>query len=184
MSTCWLYRRMVSSHVDANTLLPGWVRRHTQNCAECRQFHETVVLTADQLRATADRERIQPRFLHGQIMRAIRAEESVGVRARRYGVGWAVAAVGCILLSGGILWMRQPTGRQPLVNGVATVPTELGLTVNLPSAKQMEEWTTRLDEPLHNETELVLNDAKAAINSLKKSLLPEELLSSSSDTAH
>jgi hypothetical protein len=98
-------------------------------------------------------------------------------------VGWAMAVVGCILLSSGILWMRHPTGRQPLVTGVTSVPTELGLTVNLPSAKQVERWTTKLDEPLHNETELVLNDAKAAINSLKNSLLPEELLSSSSDIA-
>jgi hypothetical protein len=88
-------------------------------------------------------------------------------------LGWVVAVgTACLLLT--FILLRHgplaPAQRPP----VATlVQPELAFSVNLPSTAQVDEWTTALDKPLENETQLVLNDAKTVIISLKNSFLPD-----------
>jgi hypothetical protein len=60
-------------------------------------------------------------------------------------------------------------------------PTELALKVNLPSVAQLDHWTTRLDAPLEQETQLVLLDARTALDTLARSFVPEGFLATASD---
>jgi hypothetical protein len=91
-------------------------------------------------------------------------------------------AAACLLLAG-IVWLRKPTVPGQNEFGLKSVPAGLALNVNVPSATQVGQWTKTFDGPLENETQLVLNDAKAAFDSLKNSLLPENLVASSPESS-
>lgn len=178
MITCWLYRRFSSSAVDSNTPLPEWARQHAESCPACREYQEVALAMARRLAISAEAERRTPSpFLQGRIMAAIRAEEKVKTQPARANFGWGIAAAtACLLFLTGFLVTRKPA--TPSQNGfrAQAASTELALNVSFPTAAQVELWTKSLDQPLETETQLVLNDAKAAINSLKSSFLPERLL--------
>jgi hypothetical protein len=181
MIVCWLYRRIISSRLDDRRSLSPWVQRHTHTCSRCLQFQHTTESIAEELQTTVASQRVQRPFLHGKIMRAVGAESAAPRPAQPISLSWKSAAlVGCLLAIGTLVWMRPSPSPHVPENTTASVTTDLELTVSLPTGKQVERWTANLDEPLHRETQLVLNDAKAALNSLKKNLLPEELLSLSS----
>ena len=115
-------------------------------------------------------------FLHAKIMSAIRAETEPALKprpTRQFAASAFILTTACVLLLAGIIWMRQPaiTGQGP--SAPAPALPDLAFNVALPSAAQVNQWTTALDAPLEKETQLVLNDAKNALNSLKNSFLPE-----------
>jgi predicted anti-sigma-YlaC factor YlaD len=168
--------------VDAHTALPDWTQRHAQSCPGCRQFYESAKTLAQQLSASVDKERLPSAFLHGKIMSAIRAQENVELQPARGRLVWAIAVgTACVLLAG-IVWLREPTAPGQNKSGPTSVPAELALNVSVPSATQVGQWTKTFDGPLENETQLVLNDAKAAFDSLKSSLLPDNLVASSPES--
>ena len=75
-----------------------------------------------------------------------------------------------------IVWLRQSPAASQNESEATSAATEPALTVNLPSVAQVDQWTQNLDTPLERETQLVLSDANAAINTLARGLLPEDLL--------
>jgi hypothetical protein len=183
MITCWLCQKNISSHVDDNTTLSNWARQHIESCPGCRTFSESAAALHQQLPAAAKAEkRESPPFLHGKIMAKVRLQE----RERQPSQGrsrWAIAfATACVLVAG-VVFLRQPSTEKENSIASSQPPTEQALTVNLPVAKQVNQWTKNLDAPLENETQLVLNDAKTALDALKKSFLPENLVASSSEQA-
>ena len=131
--------------------------------------------TVRALSAGADGERRWPSpFLHGKIMSGIRASQRLESPPARWRLGWrAVAGTVCLLFVTGVIWMSRPPAPGSRGSGGRLVPAEGALALNLPSAAQVDQWTKTLDGPLEHEMELVLNDAQAAINSLKASFLPE-----------
>jgi hypothetical protein len=135
---------------------------------------------ARQLSLSADNERRPPSpFLHGKIMSAIRAEENLKPQPARARLNWAIpVTAACLFLLAGIVWLLQPAAPSQNASRSAAVPTAQALNVTLPSAAQVGRWTKTLDAPLENETQLVLNDAKAVIHSLASSFLPDNLQAS------
>src|SRR6185295_13021631 len=118
------------------------------------------------LSASAEGERRpSPAFLHGKIMSAVRAAEPGEAPPVRGRLAWAVA-VACLLFAG-LVWLRRPAAPVPNAGG----PTELALNVSLPAAARVDQWP--LDRALEQETQFVIADAKAAIDSLKNSFLPD-----------
>jgi hypothetical protein len=186
MITCWFFQRIVSIRLDANSALPAWVRNHIHQCPACRESYESATALIQQLSSTAkDQKRVASPFLHGKIMAAVRSRENVQVEAQRgrSRVGWRMAAGTVCLVAASILWLRLPF--RPGQNAAKTTasPAELALNVNLPSAAQVDQWTKTLDAPLEQETKLVLRDATAALNTLARGFLPEDLLASSTEPA-
>lgn len=166
---------MISSQVDANATLPGWAQKHVEHCPTCRQFHASATAMAQRLVRDKERERcLPPRFLHGKIMSAVRAQESMESRSAFQRLTWqVVASVVCLLLLAGIFWMPRPTKPNESVPRAALGQVELSFNVTLPTAAQMDQWAKTLDEPLETEMQLVINDARVAIHSLKNSFVTE-----------
>ena len=177
MITCWLYQRVVSTRLDEWPSSTGWAKSHVEYCLNCREIHRVGMAVPQRLSAGAAAERQpSPPFLHARIMRAIRAETHLDFRARparrNSPVSVAVGAASLVLLAA-VIWIYRP--RTPAEH--ASVPTQpladLDFKLELPGVAQMNEWSSALDAPLENETQLVLNDAKSALSSLKNSFLPE-----------
>ena len=55
-----------------------------------------------------------------------------------------------------------------------TASSVFPMVMELPDARRLRQWTETLDRPLETEMELVVNDAKMAINSLANSFISEK----------
>jgi hypothetical protein len=80
----------------------------------------------------------------------------------------------------GIVWVRRPQAAHQIVLKPAPAPAQqvLAVSMSAPPAK-MDQWVKTSEAPLEDETKLVINDAKTAMNTLAKSFLPDDLLSPS-----
>jgi len=186
MITCWFCQRMVSIRVDANSALPEWVRNHIHHCTVCRETYKSATALNQQLSSSAkDQKRGASPFLHGKIMSAIRSLENVQVEAQRgrSRLGWGMAAGMVCLVAASMVWLRLSSRPDQNAAKSTASPAELALNVKLPSAAQVDQWTKTFDAPLEQETKLVLRDATAAINTLARGFLPEDLLASSTEPA-
>jgi predicted anti-sigma-YlaC factor YlaD len=184
MIICWLCQRTVSSHVDTNTPLPEWAHNHVHDCAACRETYVSATALARHLSATGnDQRKPAPPFLHGKIMSAVRSRRLAAPRSGRRRLAWAMAAGAAFLVTASIVWLRPSSARFQDAAKATSLPSELALNVALPSAAQVDQWTKSLDAPLEQETKLVLLDATAAINTLARNFLPEDLLASAMETA-
>lgn len=97
-------------------------------------------------------------------------------------LSWAVALGLVCLFAAGLFWQRQPRVLDNEAQKTNSTPVALALNVNLPSPAQVAQWTKKLDAPLEDESKLVLGDAQAALNSLARGFVPENLLASSTAT--
>ena len=184
MITCLLSRNIILSRVDANTALPAWVGNHVRGCRHCRAVYDSARTLATQLSSTGITARGGvPPFLHAKVMSAVRAQARPEVMTNRWRYGWA-AAIGtaCLLIAGVVLLRQPPVPARVATNSIAT-PAELATHANLPTAAQVDQWAKTLDAPLEQETKLVLLDATAAINTLARGFLPEDLLAASTEPA-
>jgi len=116
-------------------------------------------------------------------MSAVCSQENPEPQLERSRAGWAMAAGLVCLIVAGVIWVRQPPVPDQDAMKSASAPAKLAFNVNMPSAAQMDQWTKNLDAPLEQETKLVLRDATAAINTLARGFLPQDLFASSSETA-
>jgi hypothetical protein len=186
MITCWFCQRIVSIRLDANSALPEWVRNHIQRCPACRESYESATALIQQLSTTAkDQNRVASPFLHGRIMSAVRSLENVQVDAQRgrSRLGWGMAVGMVCLVATSMVWLRLPFQPDQSAPKSTASSAEPALNVKLPSVAQVDQWTKTLDAPLEQETKLVLRDATAAINTLARGFLPEDLLASSTEAA-
>jgi hypothetical protein len=135
--------------------------------------------TAQRLSTSADGEkRESPPFLHGKIMSAIRSAENARRQPTTARLGWAVAVVACVGVAG-IVWLRWPQSAHQIALKPVPAPAQQVLTVSMaPPPAKVDQWLKTSEAPLENETKLVINDAKSAMNTLAKSLLPDDLLGS------
>ena len=183
MTTCWLCQKTVSNRIDANRALPQWALNHIDHCPACRGAYESATAVALQLSSTANAQRLSlPPFLHGKIMSAVRSVENAQPQPGLSRLGWAMAVGTMCLLAASMVWLRQPPLPDQNASKSTSARAELALNVTLPSVAQVDQWTKTLDAPLEQETKLVVGDAAAAINTLARGFLPEDLLASSTET--
>ncbi len=184
MITCWFCQRIVSLRVDSNSALPEWAHNHVQNCPACQESYKSAMALSRQLFSTArDQKRAASPFLHGKIMSAVRSAEHAGAHHGHRRLGWGMAVGTVCLLAASMVWLLLPSRPDQNLAKSAAPPAELALNVTLPSVAQVDQWTKTLDAPLEQETKLVLLDATAAINTLARGFLPENLLASSAEAA-
>ena len=185
MITCLFCQRTFSSCANVNTALPNWARNHLRDCAPCREYYEATTTLARQLSASAGQQRRSPSpFLHGKIMSTIRSQQNAESQpaSGRWSLALGVGTV-CLVVAACIVWLQSPASDQNVAKSISA-PAEIRLNVNLPSAAQVNQWTKNLDAPLEEEMNLVLSDANGALNTLARSFLPEDFLSSSKTTGH
>jgi hypothetical protein len=91
-------------------------------------------------------------------------------------------AAGCALAAGLLLVQPRPTAKlttAPRPTQVARVAPRfipaLPASLKIPDENQLREWSVKLDEPLEHEMQLVVSDARSAVNSLENSFVPQKL---------
>jgi hypothetical protein len=176
MNFCRLHQKIILSRLDENSALPRRAQRHLKSCPSCRQAFESARATGRALSVDSPENNLEPSpFLHGKIMSAVGAERGQSGRPRPDFARWAlpiVAATFCVIIAGTV-WTRRTPAPAGNPSAARWAPTEPALKMRLPNEAQMNQWSAALDAPLEQETQLVLNDAKAALDSLKNSFLPD-----------
>jgi hypothetical protein len=178
---CWFHKRILSRSLDANATPPAGTLRHLRHCATCSAFCETQTRIVRELVAGAESCLLQPSpRLERRIIAKLRQEpEGAGMAARRFPSGWPIAATAACLLLGGFLWLQnRPVPDQPVAQ---THPrsdasaADLASLFELPKGADLSELSQKLNWPLETEMQLVVTDAKIAMNYLADSFLLEPL---------
>lgn len=182
MAFCWFYRRTISQCLDAAEPLADRTRRHVQSCPDCQTFYATQKRITQNLMDEAAEWRSEPSpFLHGRIMASLERQVPAA-EPRAYSFRWVAASVvlGCLLLGAFVgLSLRHgntvPDRAAPMI-----VNSPLFSAEQLPSGRELLEWSQSLEQPLQTELDSVVTDAKTAVRVLADNFLPEKLLASSS----
>jgi hypothetical protein len=178
MMPCFLYRRKLSAHVDANLDLAPTLQRHLGRCAGCRRFYEQDLSIARSLARSADKERVAPSpFLQPRIMAAIeRSGRTASAHRPVRRLAWAIGAAAVLMLA---VWAtydaRLP--RQGLTKPelAAAIQELAALETKLPNDQTLRTWSGTLDKPLDTEMVSILHDARSAAQALVNNLLPDSL---------
>jgi len=178
---CWFHKRILSRSLDANAAPPTGTLQHLQHCATCSAFYEAQSRIVRELVAGAESRRLRSSpWLERRIIAELRQEsEEAGMAARRFPSGWPIAATAACLLLGGFLWLQnRPLPNQPLPQshpGSDASAADLASLFELPKGADLDELGRKLNWPLETELQLVVTDAKTAMNYLADSFLPEPL---------
>lgn len=180
MSTCFYFRRIIKSSLDAGVALPDGAQRHTQDCAACRKIYESERGIIRELRGGAEDLEPSP-FLHARIISSIENDgrESQGKR-HWLPAGWAAGIAAACALALVFSLMRQPlkTSLPSVANtsrSAAPAALDLALNVKFPDGNQVRQWAGKVDEPLETEQKLVISDARTALNALADNFLPPKV---------
>jgi len=178
---CWFHKRILSRSLDANATPPTGTLQHLRHCATCSAFCETQTRIVRELVAGAESCRLQSSpWLERQIIAELWKEPDwAGRAARRFPSGWPIAATAVCLLLGAFLWLHnRPVPDQPVAQshpGSDASAADLALLFELPNGADLSELSRKLNWPLETEMQLVVTDAKTAMNYLADSFLPEPL---------
>jgi len=119
-------------------------------------------------------------WLERRIIAELRQEPTrAGMAARRFPSGWPIAATAACLLLGAFLWLQnRPVPNLPVAQthlGSDASGADLASLFELPKGADLSELSRKLNWPLETEMQLVVTDAKTAMNYLADSFLPEPL---------
>jgi hypothetical protein len=175
---CVQLRVALARHARATP--PRWCRRHLAACPRCQLELAAEAALDDRLRrGPVPQAPPAPAGLDARILAALdRAARPVApVWSRGWKPALAVAAL-VLLMAGGLVWSNRSRPAAQLTAS-APAPPRPGLAVptNLvvPDAEQLLALTTRLNDPLQQELDRVLNDLRTAGQSLAASFLPDAL---------
>jgi hypothetical protein len=175
---CWFHKRILSRRLDANAPPPTGTLLHVQHCATCSAFYETQRRIVRELVAGAESSRWQSSpWLERRIIAELRQEpERAGMAARRFLSGWPTTATAACLLM--FLWLQnRPVPDQPVAQSHPdAAAADLASLFELPKGEELSELSRKLNWPLETEMQLVVTDAKSAMNHLANCILPEPLL--------
>lgn len=181
MAFCWFYRRTISQCLDAAEPLADRTRRHVQSCPDCQTFYATQKRITQNLMDEAADWRSEPSpFLHGRIMASLeRGGQAAEPRANSF--RWVAASVvlGCLLLGSFIGLRLRHDGAPPDRAAPIIVNSSLFSAEQIPSGRELLEWSQTLEQPLQTELDSVVTDAKTAVRVLADNFLPEKLLAAS-----
>jgi len=176
---CWFHKRILSRSLDAKATPPTGTLRHLRHCATCSAFYETQTRIVRELEAGAESCRSQSSpWLERRIIAKLRQEpEGAGMAARRF--PWLIAATAACLLLGVFLWLQhRPVPDPPMAHvhpGSDASAADLASLFELPERAALSELSRKLNWPLETEMQLVVTDARTAMNYLADSFLPEPL---------
>jgi len=178
---CWFHKRILSRSLDANATPPTGTLQHLRHCATCSAFYEVQSRIVCELVDGAESCRLKSSpWLERRIIAELRQKpEGAGMTPRRFPSGWHIAATAACLLLGAFVWLQnRPVPDQPVAQshpGSDASATELASLFELPKRANLSELSRKLNWPLETEMQLVVTDAKTAMNYLADSFLPEPL---------
>jgi len=178
MIRCFIYRRKLSTCVDAELELEAGLRGHIESCQPCRRFYQQEVLIARGLAGSAVKERVAPSpFLQARIMSAVeRGERAPHTWSWARRLAWTAGlAVSCVAL---FLAVHGPLTPHPVVApaDVRGVLKELtALEKRMPDQQKIEQWSGTVDLPLDQEMRSLLHDARSVAQTLVVNFLPQDM---------
>ena len=116
-----------------------------------------------------------PVFLRARIMLEIRRATFTRSRPLFQRQAAALAAFSVCAIAALLLWRERQFAlvrRTPPNTGIPQAFAALPGAIGLPNQTQVSRWIGRIDGPLENEMQLVVDDAKTAYDSLAGSFLP------------
>ena len=184
MLRCRLVQTWMSLSADTDRTPSGRCQRHLASCPACRSAGETTTRLVRSLEGGAGRLRQPaPPFLAARIVAAVRAPAPSTYRA--WGLAWTRVAwtVGVIvlgLLVGVVSWPRKSSTPGSAISVAQVDPNGPGLAANLasrlPDSASLLAFGARLDEPLEQEWQRMLADARTAARSLAAAFVPESAI--------
>lgn len=87
------------------------------------------------------------------------------------------AAAACVLLASFVWLQNRPAPDRPLTRNdpAEATPAELSALLELSGSAELRDLSRRLNLPLETEMQLVVSDAKTAMNYLAFNFLPDQL---------
>ena len=180
MNLCWFYRRAVVWTAESDHPLPQWLERHLGRCGACRQVQDGQAALIAGLRREARTAAVEmPPFLHGKIMRSC---ETCGTAEASWGENWRAGlgrwwrsallpAAVVLMISGYALWQFGPNPSLP-EQMAAEAPGEVIQPIGPAQGVPLLVWAERIDQPLQDELQSVLSDARSALVALTDNFLP------------
>ncbi|MBI1176163.1 hypothetical protein GC207_01850 [bacterium] len=178
---CRWYQFLISRSLDDDRPLSPRLEQHLANCEPCREFwvrQRDVIRGLHETKSTASEIEPSP-FLRTRILQQTKSEESapaIGGNVRwMWGGIAATAVVALVALMPFLETSRSNVGIAPSQNDTVSVAL-LEKTSRFTSGGNLLQAATNIDQPLHQELNLVISDAQNAIRSLREELLPSHLL--------
>ena len=175
---CQWFQFLIRHNIDDGQPLNGATRRHVDACPGCRSFYEAERTVARQLNARGEIHAEPSPFLKQRILNQIHAEAqpTPGSALRWIGAA-AVASVALVLT---LVFAGSAPESAPSVTAASSTKQEwVTATARVTSSEPLFRGVTNLNQPLHQELNLVLQDARAALDTLKEEFVPHMLLASS-----
>ncbi|RKX35072.1 MAG: hypothetical protein DRP71_04880 [Verrucomicrobia bacterium] len=177
---CFRKRFMISSVIDAGERLPDDLKAHLERCGSCRRYYGQQREVAEMLQRPVDEKIELPAGLNESIMRAIREESEPRAirrdRRRRFSPWLAPAALASVALAAALVILLQDT--RPDSSQVAESDPgspEAGVTsVGSAPSDYIRTWSVAINQPLDNELDNVVADARSAVRFLAINFLPDD----------
>lgn len=196
---CRLYQMWINRVLDDGRPLPARVERHLAACEECRRWHERQSLVVQRLLAgrrsvgaigaavstgedAAGATEVASPFLRARILNEIIRDPGREAPVAFVRWLWAGGVAAAITLAMVLTqWRTEPAADliardQPTATHTHASAVFLNVTTRLSDGGQLLLVATDFDQPLQNEMNLVLGDARAALRSLQSEFLPGTLL--------
>ncbi len=168
--------------MDDGTTVSHKVQQHLQGCGACEHHYQLQQRLISQLSQQAPQDCFEPSpFLRGKIVAAVRqAAEGGPQTASAPRISWmgglAFSSVAALAIAFGVM-MNQPEPTPPSAELLTRVIQLSGDQVlEEATGQDFEAWSLSLNQPLETELQLVMNDARSAIDSLAASFIPESFL--------
>ncbi len=175
---CHLNQWRISRQVDAHDDLSPRLQEHIARCERCRRHFDEQRSVATLLSAhAADARRELPRFLHGNIMAALRHDD---VETKPSFPRWAVVASVALMLAA-VWFVVNPRAAREVVAPLNLASRPMTNTISpggdpfpvLPRVS-LAVLNERLDQPFAQEAKAVMADAKSALQLLAQNFTPAE----------
>ena len=174
---CIRKRFKISSAIDTGESLPDDLTRHLETCASCRDFYARQRALAGMLQRPVTNEEPYPVGLNASIMRAIdepaETAEVSGPRRRQFSP-WLppLAFASVALLAALFLVLRQSDSEQPVLASSEPARIEEVVVEETAPNDYIRSWSIAINQPLDNELESVVADARSAVQFLAFNFLP------------
>lgn len=169
MKFCGLYQKAMPFWLE-EAHPPRWLERHLDRCPGCRAAWQEEKYFIDHLARHSTARPEAPPFLRTRIMARVRAE---GAPAPAVPVWRPAAVVGVgLTVALGLLFLP---GKLPPPAVVSVAPRPADPALDLPrvvKGTDLVRLVARIDEPLEEELQSVVNDARTALNSLAYNFVP------------
>ncbi len=176
---CIWKRQKISSLIDTGEPLPDELKIHLDTCPSCRRFYARQQGVAEVLQRPVADEEPYPVDLNASILRAIeradRYNENPAPQRHRLSPWLAPLAFASVALLAAIyLLVRKPEMDRPAMASEETAPIEQVVVQETAPSHYIRSWSLAINQPLDNELESVVADARSAVQFLAFNFLPEE----------